>query len=78
MVKRVAFESALNRREVAIPQLAMHVGEPQMTVVKKRHNDDSEILKKKKIIMGKIPSRERLNESAIHRPRQCRAKRGPE
>lgn len=28
-----------NRREVAVPKLAVHVGEPQMTVVKKRDND---------------------------------------
>lgn len=59
-----------NRREVAVPQLAMHVGEPQMTGVKKRDNDSQ---MQKKVITGKYPH-ERLNERAIHRPRQRCAK----
>lgn len=64
-----------NRREVTVPQLAMHVGEPQMTVVKKRDND-SQILKKK-VITGKYPH-ERLNERPIHWAKAVPCQRGPE
>lgn len=48
LVKRGCIRERFNRREVTVPQLAMHVGELQMTVVKKRDND-SQIYKKKKL-----------------------------
>lgn len=44
--KKGCIRERFNGREVTIPQLAMHVGELQMTVVKKRDND-SQIYKKK-------------------------------
>lgn len=32
-------QERFNRRQVGVPLRVMHVGEPQMTVVKKRDND---------------------------------------
>jgi len=67
-VKSVAFEGSFTEGRVTVPQLAMHVAEPQETVVKERDNDCLFV-----VITGKYPH-ERLNESAIYRPRQRSAK----
>ena len=68
MVKRGCIRELFNGREVTVTQLAMHVGEPQMTAVKRGIMIVKYILKKK-VITGKYPH-ERLNERAIHGPRQ--------